>query len=308
LVVSSHYLSHSCRNCCSTSPPSSSLTRPSRALAQKLSIRLSAHFPTARLIEINTQSLLSKFYSESGRLISELFEKVLTQSRNSDALICVLIDEVESIASSRETLSESGECQDSIRATNQLLTALDRVREQPNVLVFCTSNLKSAIDTAFLDRVDHEVAVPPPCASAVYEILRNTINELIRCGLVTPSASGDGDDGCEGVVPDESVLPDPEDRTTVPAYAKLVYLGAWPESPGRVVAALADKCWGFSGRKLRKLPLLAITMYTWGESCPLRDALDALKRVVDADLSKGGDVDIGTAEAGSKRGEDVVMV
>ena len=32
-----------------------------------------------------------------------------------------------------------------IQATNQLLTAIDRLRLLPNVLILCTSNLSSAI-------------------------------------------------------------------------------------------------------------------------------------------------------------------
>ena len=209
-----------------------------------------------------------------------MFERILTLSRNKDSLICVIIDEVESIAGSREQLSESGECHDSIRATNQLLTALDRIRDQANIIVFCTSNLKQAIDPAFLDRVDYGVAIPPPCESAIYEILRSTLNELMRCGLVM---------ACPCEVP-EFILPDPQDRVYVPDFNKLIYLENYPDCPARVVAALARQCRGYSGRKLKKLPLLAITTYTWGDRCPLEDALSALKRAVDVDIPKGEDV------------------
>lgn len=260
---------------CYERPPS--LTLPhSRALAQKLTIRLGNHFTEGKLFEINTQSLLSKYYSESGRLISQMFERILTLAASAETLICVLIDEVESIAGSREQLSESGECHDSIRATNQLLTALDRIRDQPNVVVFCTSNLKKAIDPAFLDRVDYQVAIPSPCESAVYEILRSTINDLMKCGLITSSP-------CE--VP-KSVLENEEDRLFIPHYHRLEYLHPYPECPGMVVLALAEKCKGFSGRRLKKLALLAITIYTWGDMCPLNDALMALKKAVDVDLAK----------------------
>jgi hypothetical protein len=117
----------------------------SRALAQKLIIRLSRTFRSGKLFEINTQDLLSKFYSESGKLVSEMFDKVLKMAHDEKELICVLIDEIESIATSRQVSTKNGECTDTVRATNQLLTALDRIRNKPNIIVFCTSNLVESI-------------------------------------------------------------------------------------------------------------------------------------------------------------------
>jgi SpoVK/Ycf46/Vps4 family AAA+-type ATPase len=117
----------------------------SRALAQKLVIRLSRTFRSGKLFEINTQDLLSKFYSESGKLVSEMFDKVLKMAHDEKELVCVLIDEIESIATSRQVSTKNGECTDTVRATNQLLTALDRIRNKPNIIVFCTSNLVESI-------------------------------------------------------------------------------------------------------------------------------------------------------------------
>lgn len=108
-------------------------------------IRLGRTFRGGRLFEINTQDLLSKFYSESGKLVSEMFDKVLQMAQDDKKLVCVLIDEIESIASSRQVSTQNGECTDTVRATNQLLTALDRIRNKPNVIVFCTSNLIDSI-------------------------------------------------------------------------------------------------------------------------------------------------------------------
>lgn len=207
-----------------------------------------------------------------------MFDRIIALAQDSHTLICVLIDEVESIAGSREQLRESGECHDSIRATNQLLTAMDRIRDQTNVIVLCTSNLKQAIDPAFLDRVDYEITVPPPCEGAIYEILRSTINELIRCKLITPSLC---------TVPESMLVG--EDRVLIPSGAKTLALVDYPDSPGWIVMTLAGRCNGLSGRKLRKLPLLAITTYMWGETCSLMEALVALKKTVEIDLAKEDD-------------------
>jgi SpoVK/Ycf46/Vps4 family AAA+-type ATPase len=74
-----------------------------------------------------------------------MFDKVLKMAHDDKELVCVLIDEIESIATSRQVSTKNGECTDTIRATNQLLTALDRIRNKPNIIVFCTSNLVDSI-------------------------------------------------------------------------------------------------------------------------------------------------------------------
>ncbi|KAI7105092.1 hypothetical protein KC352_g37181, partial [Hortaea werneckii] len=129
------------RLCLLHGPPGSGKSTFCRALAQKLSIRLSNIFPKATLVELNTNSMLSKYFGESGKLIGAMFEKVHTMAQDPAALICVVIDEIETIAGSRERSTTGGECNDGLRATNQLLTALDRLRLLPNVIVLCTSNL-----------------------------------------------------------------------------------------------------------------------------------------------------------------------
>ena len=74
-----------------------------------------------------------------------MFDKILRIAQDEKELVCVLIDEIESIAASRQASTRNGECADTVRATNQLLTALDRIRCKPNIVVFCTSNLLESI-------------------------------------------------------------------------------------------------------------------------------------------------------------------
>lgn len=66
-------------------------------------------------------------------------------SNDESTFICVLVDEVESLAGRRDSSTDGSDCKDSMRATNQLLTALDRLSHRPNVLVLCTSNMWNAI-------------------------------------------------------------------------------------------------------------------------------------------------------------------
>lgn len=55
-------------------------------------------------------------------------------------------------------------------------------------------------------------------------------------------------------------------------------------SPSCRVWTLAQKCRGFSGRTLRRLPILGMAMYTWGSDCSLHDALLALEAAIDREL------------------------
>lgn len=68
-----------------------------------------------------------------------------TLDEEEDTLICVSVDEVETLAAKREQALQRNEPFDAMRAVNALLTALDRLRHRPNVVVFCTSNLITAL-------------------------------------------------------------------------------------------------------------------------------------------------------------------
>lgn len=58
-----------------------------------------------------------------------------------------------------------------------------------------------------------------------------------------------------------------------------------PQSPGERVWALAQNCQGFSGRTLRRLPILGLAMHTWGGKCSLGDAISALEKAAEQELA-----------------------
>lgn len=81
-----------------------------------------------------------------------MFRKIQELIDDPDVLVCVLIDEVESLTAARKSAMSGSEPSDAIRVVNALLTQLDQIRRYPNVLILTTSNVTGAIDLAFVDR------------------------------------------------------------------------------------------------------------------------------------------------------------
>lgn len=74
-------------------PPGTGKTSLCRALAQKLAIRLSERYTRGRLVEINSHSLFSKWFSESGKLVQKLFARVNEMVDDESGFVVVLIGE-----------------------------------------------------------------------------------------------------------------------------------------------------------------------------------------------------------------------
>ncbi|KAM0141286.1 hypothetical protein ACHAP3_002148 [Botrytis cinerea] len=260
-------------------PPGTGKTTLCQAIAQRLAIRLIEQFPHTKLIQVKTVTLLSKYYSESASQVDDLLTKIKTMCQiNPKRIIIVLIDEVESIAVSRHSGIMHGEAQDSLRATNALLTGFDRVRACPNVVFMSTSNMVDCLDEAFLDRCAIQIPFQPPSEESQYKILRASVLELVRSQII---------------LADVSTLIDHTQLIHSWQEARL-YAAVQSETPTRKLfniiiqlnSPAAKEKLGISGRFLTQIPEQALMRCTRPNKLMHLDvALDCIKKFVEDLLS-----------------------
>lgn len=139
---------------------------------------------------INGPELLSKYVGESEKNIRECFEEARA---NPDELYLLIFDEFDALATVR-----SGKDANNDRVVGQLLTMMDGVQEDNNMIVFALTNKLNLIDPAILrpGRFSLHIHIPKPNESARYEILKihskNMLNtdELRKLAFLTQDFSG----------------------------------------------------------------------------------------------------------------------
>lgn len=205
---------------------------------------LTCRFPNVKLVEINAHSLFSKWFSESGKLVMKMFQQINELLEDDRSFVCVLIDEVESLTAARQAALSGSEPSDSLRVVNALLTQLDKLGRQKNVLIITTSNLPKAVDEAFLDRADIKMYIGLPSREAHYKILRSIIEEMYKKGLVVTETPLD----------DEPLFLDFAVVNSIPRDRRWDQGGTLARSTHLEYATHGLLKW--SGRSVRRLPLL----------------------------------------------------
>ncbi|KAM0940849.1 putative ClpA/B family, AAA+ ATPase domain, ATPase, AAA-type, core [Dioscorea sansibarensis] len=253
-------------------PPGTGKTSLCKALAQKLSIHFKSRYSMCQLVEVNAHSLFSKWFSESGKLVAKLFQKIQEMVEEENNLVFVLIDEVESLAAARQAALSGSEPSDSIRVVNALLTQMDRLKSWPNVIILTTSNITAAIDIAFVDRADIKAYVGPPTLQARYEILRSCLQELLRAGILAHTPGNDHP------FLNYSSLKENLHTSKQEIEASCHF--------SRLVLQAAEASEGLSGRTLRKLPFLAHANVTNPYNCDPCSFLHTLIETARRELSE----------------------
>jgi len=138
-------------------PPGCGKTLIARALAQET---------RAAFFHIAGPEIADKHFGASEARLREIFDAA------SDAAPAIIfIDEIDSIAPSREALS--GEKQTERRMVAQLLTLMDGLNARGDVVVLAATNLPDLLDPALRrpGRFDREIIISPPDVAGRLEIL-----------------------------------------------------------------------------------------------------------------------------------------
>ncbi|MBM4241750.1 MAG: CDC48 family AAA ATPase [Euryarchaeota archaeon] len=139
-------------------PPGTGKTMLSKAVATE---------SKANFISVKGSEILSKWFGESERKISEIFKK----ARQSSPCI-VFFDELDAIAPMRGT--GIGEPRVVERMVNTLLSEMDGLEELEGVIILGATNRPDLLDAALLrpGRFDEIVLVPPPDEKSRLEIFK----------------------------------------------------------------------------------------------------------------------------------------
>jgi pachytene checkpoint protein 2 len=168
-------------------PPGTGKTTLAGGLAHKAAQTLDGG--SLLFVDIDPHVFPSQMLGESQRAVARLFERTLPDLASRGHPMIVLLDEVEALAVSRSRASLETNPVDVHRATDAVLSGVDRVaRAWPNVTFVATTNYRIGVDAAFLSRADLVEEIASPDADAIRAILADTICELT--GARDPDSAG----------------------------------------------------------------------------------------------------------------------
>lgn len=200
-------------------PPGTGKSTAARGLASAVAGELADHGSTT-LVEVDPHALPSDLLGQSQRNVVRLLGRALPEVIAGSRFAVVVVDEVESLATSRRAASFDTNPADLHRATDAVLSGLDRLaQDHPHVLLVATTNFPEAVDAALLSRADLVVPFDRPDGELVVRIVRDSLEEL------------------------STLLPE---------------LGELAGTPG-LAERLGSLCDGMDGRQIRKLAVTALS-------------------------------------------------
>lgn len=156
--------------------PGTGKTTIARGLANQVAHQLP--HTKCTFVEIDPHALASSALGRSQQAMTKLFDQTIPEAAMGGAAI-VLLDEVETLAVSRHKLSFDANPADVHRATDAVLSGMDRLtRDHRNVLLIATTNFANALDSAFVSRADHVEDFGLPDEAARREIIVETLHAL----------------------------------------------------------------------------------------------------------------------------------
>lgn len=159
-----------------TGAPGTGKTTLGRGLANQIARQLPG--TKATYIEIDPHALASSALGRSQQAVTKLFEQTIPELAM-DGVAIVLLDELETLAASRHHLSLEANPIDVHRATDAVLSAMDRLtREHRNVLLIGTTNFPKALDQAIISRADHIEPFGLPTEEARREIILDSLKAV----------------------------------------------------------------------------------------------------------------------------------
>ena len=138
-------------------PPGTGKTLLARAIAGESEVNF---------IQVQGPELLDRYVGESERAVRAVFERA-----RQAAPAIVFFDEIDAIAGDRDSLGSDSGVGD--RVVSQLLTELDRLSDNPNLVVLAATNRRDSLDGALLraGRLERHIEVPEPDREARRAIL-----------------------------------------------------------------------------------------------------------------------------------------
>ncbi|GAB3035458.1 CDC48 family AAA ATPase [Natronobiforma cellulositropha] len=147
-----------------TDPPSGVLLYGPPGTGKTLLARALAGETDVNFVRVDGPEIIDRYVGESERAIRKVFERARQAAPS-----IVFFDEIDAIAGARG----DGTHEVTERVVSQLLTELDGMRENPNLVVLAATNRREMIDPALLrpGRLDTHVLVPEPDLEARRKIL-----------------------------------------------------------------------------------------------------------------------------------------